>query len=406
MPRTWTLRSGTIPLKLLGEGGWSLSGTCVVKRRGKFAVVAYAGVDPKTKKKRYRWFSGFSKENDAKQFQATLAHSPVCGAGGSSRVRLDDYLETWIAQRAALRSWRPKTIETVQLMHSYLSPQLGHMPLSRLSPTAIEAAYARLLTEVSPATVRRTAQTLTTALEDAVRLGIIMRNPARRVTPPTVEEYEPALLNPEQLRMYLADAAETATPALYALWVTKATCGLRLGELLGLAEDAVDLDRPLPTLRIDRQLTRAGRVPQFGRPKTRHGRRVVVLPDIAVKAIRAAIIWKKEQRLRLGPKFRDAGLLLCGPRGRPLNPSNIRNRDHHPRLTRLGLPHTRPHDFRHLNATEMAEADVSASIAATRLGHSNPAFTLKRYTHPRLEAQKRAADVANTLLVLPAGPSD
>jgi hypothetical protein len=58
----------------------------------------------------------------------------------------------------------------------------------------------------------------------------------------------------------------------------------QLGELLGLSEDAVDMDRSLPTLKIDRQLTRAGRAPQFGRPTTRRRRRIVVLPEVAVHA--------------------------------------------------------------------------------------------------------------------------
>jgi hypothetical protein len=61
----------------------------------------------------------------------------------------------------------------------------------------------------------------------------------------------------------------------------------------------------------------------------------VLLPDVAVEAIRAATLWKKVQRLRLGAKYRDSELLLVGERGRPLNPSNIRNHDHLPTIKRL-----------------------------------------------------------------------
>lgn len=65
----------------------------------------------------------------------------------------------------------------------------------------------------------------------------------------------------------------------------------------------------------------------------------------AVSVIRAAILWKKKRKLRMGPKFRDVGLVFCGPRGRPINPSNLRNRDHLPHLERLKLPRIRPHEF-------------------------------------------------------------
>jgi integrase len=152
-------------------------------------------------------------------------------------------------------------------------------------------------------------------------------------------------------------------------------------------------------LHIRRTLLRAGREPAFGPPKTERGRRAVLLPQEAVSAIRAALIWKKERRLRLGPKYHDAGLVFCGPRGRPLNPSNIRNRDHLPRLARLRLPHIRLHDLRHAHATYLVAAGVDHRTVADRLGHASPSFTLAIYAHAALAAQQRAAAVANELLV-------
>jgi integrase len=140
---------------------------------------------------------------------------------------------------------------------------------------------------------------------------------------------------------------------MYALYVAAVGAGCRLGELLGAREADLDLETGL--LHIYRSLSRAGAKPTFGRPKTDHGLRTIRLPDQAIAAIRAALIWKKEQRLRLGPKFRDAGLIFCGRRGRPINPSNLRNRDHLPRLTRLGLPRIRPHDLRHAHATYLIQ---------------------------------------------------
>jgi len=119
---------------------------------------------------------------------------------------------------------------------------------------------------------------------------------------------------------------------MYALYVTKAGTGARLGELLGLPEANVDLLGR--KVHLHQTLGRAGKDPVFGPNKTRRGRRTVLLPDEAITAIRGAVLWRKERKLRLGPKYRDAGLVFCGPRGRPINPSNLRNRDHYPRLER------------------------------------------------------------------------
>ncbi len=391
----------TTPLVPLARG-WAVTGTWIRRRGSGFAVIAYAGRDPASGKRRYKWWSGFATRREAEQFRATLAHSPIHGAGGVSRARLRDYLPAWAETRAGLRGWRDKTRETTALMIAHLTREIGHMPLSRLSPAAIEAALLRIAARTSPATARRAAETLSTAMADAQRLGLILRNPCEQAAFPRAEEREPVLLSSEQVARYLEDARQTATPAVYALWVVMIACGLRLGELLGLREEDVSLDGPLPTLAVTRQLqTRPGGAPLLAPPKTRRGRRAVALPETAVDAIRACLRWRKEQRLRLGPRFQDSGLLFCTPTGRALNPSNLRNRDHYPRLARLGLPRVRPHDLRHLHATALAEAGVDPATLAARLGHADAAFTYRRYVHPSPQAQAKAAGIAEALLLKP-----
>jgi integrase len=115
-----------------------------------------------------------------------------------------------------------------------------------------------------------------------------------------------------------------------------------------------------------------------------------------VERLRQLRKWKIEQKLRRGPKFREYGLVFCGPRGRTLHQNNIRYRDHYPRLERLQLPRIRLHDLRHGHATYLIHAGVDHRTVADRLGHSSPSFTLKTYVHGVLESQRRAAEVANT----------
>jgi integrase len=98
-----------------------------------------------------------------------------------------------------------------------------------------------------------------------------------------------------------------------------------------------------------------------------------VTPDFTVEAIRTALLWKKERRLRLGPRYRDSGLVFVGEYGRPLNPSNIR--------TKLGLTRFRIHDFRHFNATQLVAAGVDYRTVADRIGHRSPSFTISTYAH-------------------------
>jgi integrase len=308
-----------------------LAGSSIVQRGKRFAVVCYAGIDPITKKERRRWFSGFDTRKEAEAFRATLAHNPSFSAGqgpyGLPRLRTGDYLRAWVAERRALGTLTPRTADhTESAIKLHLDPHIGHVPLARLGPPAIQQLYVTLLgAGLAPSTVRRSTGILHVALEDAVKRGLILKNPQTNTTPPKVAQYQPTVLPPEEIARYLEDARHTAkTPALFALYVTAASCGLRIGELLGLSEDAVDLGSRL--LRVNRSLVEAGAAPIYKDPKTGSGTRTVLLPDVAADAIRVALVWKKERRLRLGARYRDAGLVFCGPRGRPLNPSNIRNR--------------------------------------------------------------------------------
>jgi integrase len=145
-------------------------------------------------------------------------------------------------------------------------------------------------------------------------------------------------------------------------------------------------------------LVRAGRDPAYGQPKTARGRRAVLLPAVAIEAVRRALRWKKEQKLRLGPRFRDAGVLFCGPTGRPINPANLWNRDHTPRVERLGLPRTRIHDARHFHATSLVAAGVDPRTAADRMGHASVSFLMSTYAHVVAKAQERAAAIGNELV--------
>ncbi|MGW0069474.1 tyrosine-type recombinase/integrase [Streptosporangium sandarakinum] len=56
------------------------------------------------------------------------------------------------------------------------------------------------------------------------------------------------------------------------------------------------------------------------------------------------------------------------------------------------LPHARLHDLRHVHATTLL-AGVPVHVVAARLGHADPAITLRVYAHVIHEQAATAADV-------------
>ena len=344
-------------------------------------------------------------------FWGELAHHPLYsampGPAGSPRLRVEGYVNSWIDGREALGKIRSHTAKGYRERAKLdLFPTLGHVPLARLSPPMIQLLYTRLLKErcLAPATVKQTASILHAALRDAVRQGLIMKNPADQCTAPTVPDHrEMDVWTEEQLTKYLADAAETATPSVLAFYITMVATGCRPGELAGAPEDAVDFDHG--TIRVRTNLVAAGRQPVFDEPKTRAGYRTIKLPREAVEAIRQTLLWKKQRRLKMGPKFRDGGTLFCTLRGRPIDRRVLRARDHLPRITRLKLPEARIYDLRHLNITYTIAAGVDPRTVADRAGHKDPGYLIRRYAHAVASAQERAVEVGSNLIAKPAGKS-
>jgi integrase len=125
-------------------------------------------------------------------------------------------------------------------------------------------------------------------MEQAVRWNMIARNPVRAVDPPKGRQEEITPLDPKQARRFLEAAKVDRFECLYILSLT---CGLRMGEALGLRWSDIDFDAG--TLRVNRQLQRIreGGGLVFSEPKNA-SRRTIDLPQKTVEALR---IHRKQQ---------------------------------------------------------------------------------------------------------------
>ena len=61
--------------------------------------------------------------------------------------------------------------------------------------------------------------------------------------------------------------------------------------------------------------------------------------------------------------------------------------------TAQALPHARLHDLRHLHATTLLLAGVPVHVVAARLGHADPAVTLRVYSHVLREHARGVGDI-------------
>lgn len=125
---------------------------------------------------------------------------------------------------------------------------------------------------------------------------------------------------------------------------------------------------------------REGSELKFVTPKGGKGR-TVRLPPRGVEALKAHRARQAEQKLRLGPLYKDEGLVFTSEVGKPLEPSNIDPRSFTPLLKKAGLPDIRFHDLRHTCATVLLSRGVNPKFVQELLGHADIKLTLGTYSH-------------------------
>ncbi len=256
------------------------------------------------------------------------------------------FLSQWLEGRR--HAVRPRTWEGYEsVIRTRLVPELGRLRLDGLTPAHLAAAYDRLLSRgLSAKSVLNAHRLLHRALDDAVRWGMLVRNPCDLVDPPRVSKPVVRALSAEEVtRLLEACAGDDLGPLITVAVLT----GLRQGELLGLTWDDVDLERgELKVVRAVQRVRGHGLVVMP--PKTASSRRLVPLPPQAVAALREQRKRQLEARLKAGPAWAEGNWVFTTAFGRPYDPSEVTRRFQR-LLEWAGLPRVRFHDLRHTTAS-------------------------------------------------------
>jgi len=220
-------------------------------------------------------------------------------------------------------------------MRVHVAPTFGKIRLSSLTAQQVQQLYARKLDSgLSPTTVQHIHAVLHSALDNALRHGLVQRNVADLVDAPGMRHREMQPLNAEQANMLLAAASSTRLEALYVLALTM---GMREGELLALRWRDVDLDarhidaRHIDARHIDARHIDARHIhvqhtlqqiperpPEIASAKTSQSRRKIALTSKAIEALRRHRALQIEERMRIGPVWTDWDLVYCNTVGNPL----------------------------------------------------------------------------------------
>ncbi len=364
-----------------GEGG-------ITRRKDGLYMARYT-VQTATGAKRKAVYGKTRKEAAEKLTKALADRDMGLVFEGENRT-LAAFLDGWL-EGTVKGSVKATTYESYErLIRCHIKPELGRRKLKTLAPDHVQALYQRKLDSgLAPGTVRQVHSVLSRALDQAVRWGTVPRNVCKATTPPKPDSEEIKPLDAEQARQLLRTAGGERFEALYVLAVT---AGLRIGELLALRWQDVDLEAGGATLSVRRTKSTAKSGPVFTTPKNGKGRSIK-LTRHAVEALKAHRAAQNAERLKAGSLWQDNGLVFCTHGGRPLDSHNVARTSFKPLLERAGLPDIRFHDLRHTCATLLLSRGHHPKLVQELLGHASVALTLDRYSHvmPGMGEQTAAA---------------
>ena len=302
-------------------------------------------------------------------------------------MRFADWLDYWYETHCKpnIRTSTQSGYEDRIRLH--IKPELGEIPLNRLTQNDLQQFYARLKksgrktrTEyygegLSDRMVRMCHATCRSALQRAVQDGLIRTNPAEGCKLPPKKAREMQVLARDELQRFLIQAK---AEGYYELFLLDLATGLRRGELLALQWD--DLDFETGVLTISKQVSLVRGKIVMSVPKTKSSIRKLVLPPAVVQVLREYRESVHSRWMFPSPVLEDL----------PLNPGSVYDR------LQLILEHAnckqvRFHDLRHTFATLALQNGMDVKTLSAMLGHVSAATTLDIYTHSTSDMQHAAA---------------
>ena len=330
----------------------------------------------------------------------------------SEKCTVKEFLEEWLEVKKG--EVRPTTADNYRTWLSPVIELAGGKPLKKLRPRDVNAIAVAL---AKRGYAKRSLSVILVVFRTALRyavypMEILSANPAQCITVPRnapEKVTERTVIRQEKLDELL-EAFPFGHPMHMPIVIAYHT-GMRLGEVLGLAWDAVDLDAG--RLSVVRQITytaATGRM--FSPPKTKSSVRTIPIDRELVDALRR---WKARQaanEMECGKAYvyvyeGEGGKLWQLSKGQPGGKGMARRAlvctngtgkalSRYSVCTALKKHGVNSHSFRHTHATICAENGAPAKGLAGRLGHSSTVITQDLYTHEteRMQEQTVAAFLA------------
>lgn len=290
-------------------------------------------------------------------------------------------VEDWLAHGLVRQSEQTRTT-CRHLCRSHILPHLGSRKLRDLTAQEVDRWLAQLSATLATSTVTRVRSCLNRAVRRAMARDKVRRNVVELSQVPRGTDGRPS----KALTAAAADAVlRLTTPhRMHAYIVLSLLTGARTEELRALMWRHVHLDGdprtspPLPPYVEVWRSVRAG-----GDTKTSRSRRTLALPSRAVEALRLQRVHQARDRLALGDRWEDHGLVFTTATGSRMDAANVR-RDFRAALQLvpdLDPDVWTPRELRHSFVSLLSDGGVPIEEISRLVGHSGTTVTELVYRH-------------------------
>jgi integrase len=298
------------------------------------------------------------------------------------------FLQFWIethAMSVSGSSMRPYDL----YIRDYLIPRFGVIPLVKLTPQKVQMGLAEMLADgISAYSVRYSHRVLKQALNTAIDLGMISRNPALKMQLPRVVKRKYVTWSENQVRAFLSQVEGHRYEMAFWLMVSTA---MRVGEVAALRWEDVDWESSVIHVRSSLTVTRHHERILGGTKTTSSQRDIILVPQVAEK------LFQYYHQKQEASEFLPSDLMFLNMKGGIVSTQSIWQA--FTRASRkAGLPQIRPHDVRHTTATLLIKRKVNIKVVSQMLGHANTAITMNIYAHVLDEMEREASDMMGKIL--------
>lgn len=303
-------------------------------------------------------------------------------------VKTGDWMEKWIESKAKGKNpIKPSTLTSYRNnFRIHIKPYIGNIVLRELSTYHIQRCLDAIGGSCS--TFVKNYNIIHGALDKAVDLGMIVRNPCKGVEFPEDDTEEMRVLSKEEQQRFLEQLEGEYYRPMFLMYLYS---GLRMGEGIPLTWEDIDFDKQ--KIRVCKKAIVCHDYNSHSAPqvvqnfcKTKSSQRSVKIPMGLVEVLKAHKTELMKQAAQMGKEWSESNLVFPNTRGNMVHNRNLQN-SLSKIFAKCGIEGATMHTLRHSYATRCFEAKMPPKLISKQLGHQSVKTTLDIYVHVTAELE-------------------